>query len=214
MTQAPTKSIRILLAEDHEIVRDGIAAVLNSYASLEVVAQAANGQEAIAAYRMYQPDVMLIDLRMPVLEGVEAIKQVCREFSQARIVILTTYDTDEDIYRGLQAGARGYLLKGTKSEELLKAIHQVYEGKRYIPPDVATKLAQRIQGADLTERELEVLRLMSRGRGSKEISEVLHVSEGTVRFHINNILSKLGVRDRTQAVLTALRRGLARLEDI
>lgn len=213
MNDTQTKPIQILLAEDHDIVRDGIAAVLNSHEQLTVIAQAANGAEAIAAYRAYQPDIALMDLRMPIVEGVEAIKQICGEFPQARIIILTTYDTDEDIYRGLQAGARGYLLKGTKSAELITAIQQVYDGKRYIPSDVAVKLAQRIQGANLTDRELEVLRLMTKGRGSKEMSEVLNVSEGTVRFHINNILSKLGVRDRTQAVLTALRRGLTRLED-
>ncbi|MDX2240070.1 MAG: response regulator transcription factor [Leptolyngbyaceae cyanobacterium bins.302] len=214
MINTQTKPIRILLAEDHDIVRDGIAAVLNSHEQFTVIAQVANGAEAIAAYRTHQPDVTLMDLRMPVVEGVDAIKQIHSEFPQARIIILTTYDTDEDIYRGLQAGAKGYLLKGTKSTELVTAIQQVYNGQRYIPPDVAIKLAQRIQGAELTDRELEVLRLMTKGRGSKEMSAALNVSEGTVRFHINNILSKLGVRDRTQAVLTALRRGLTRLEDI
>lgn len=204
--------ICILVAEDRAIVRDGICTIVDLQPDLTVVAEAKNGEQAVTLYREYQPDVVLMDLRMPIMEGVEAIAKIKAEFSQAKITILTTYDTDEDIYRGLQAGARGYVLKDTTSEELAIAIRTVNSGKRYMPPQVAMKLAQRVANSELTSREMDVLKLLSNGRSNQQIGSVLKITEGTVKFHINNILSKLGVSDRTQAVITALKRGLVRLE--
>ncbi|MBV6624591.1 MAG: response regulator transcription factor [Rivularia sp. (in: Bacteria)] len=207
-----TTTIRTLVAEDHEIVRDGICAIVNQQPDISVVAEAENGEQAVKLYREQQPDVVLMDLRMPKVEGVEAIAQIKSEFSEAKIIILTTYDTDEDIYRGLQAGAKGYLLKDTSSEELATAIRTVYQGKKYVPQHIAIKLAERITSSELTNREMEVLNLLTKGKNNQEIGSLLSITEGTVKFHINNILNKLDVKDRTQAVITAFKRGLARLE--
>ncbi len=206
------QSIRILVAEDHEIVRDGICAIVNQQPDITVVAEAEDGEQAVQLYRESQPDVVLMDLRMPKMEGIEAIAQIKSEFSEAKIVILTTYDTDEDIYRGLQAGAKGYLLKDTSSEELATAIRTVYQGKKYVPQQVAIKLAERITNPELTSRETEVLKLLTKGKSNQEIGSMLKITEGTVKFHVNNIFNKLGVSDRTQAVITAFKRGLSRLE--
>ena len=204
-------SIRVLVAEDHEIVRDGICAIINQQTNLTVVAEAENGNRAVQLYREHQPDIVLMDLKMPVMEGVDAIAQIRSEFTQAKIIILTTYDTDEDIYRGLQAGAKGYLLKDTSAEELATAINTVYRGKKYVPSELAMKLAQRITQPELTNREMEVLLLLTKGKSNQEIASTLTITEGTVKFHVNNILSKLDVSDRTQAVIAAFKRGLARL---
>ena len=204
--------IRILVAEDREIVRDGICAIIAQQSNLTVVAQAKNGEEAVQLYRERQPDVVLTDLRMPVMEGVEEIEQIISEFPQAKIIILTTYDTDEDIYRGLQAGAKGYLLKDTSSEELATAIRTVDQGQKYIPQQVIMKLAERINNTELTKREVEVLKLLTKGKSNQEIGLVLKITEGTVKFHVNNILTKLNVSDRTGAVITAFKRGLVRLD--
>lgn len=204
--------IRLLVVEDHPVVRHGIIAILRQAENMEVIAEAENGLEAIDQYQTHQPDVTLMDLRMPHLEGVEAIARIRAKTPTAQIIILTTYDTDEDIYRGLQAGARGYILKDTTATELIQAIRNVHSGKRYIPSEVALKLADRIDDSDLTERELEVLQLLSKGNSNQEIAAALTISEGTVKFHVNNILSKLGVKDRTQAVIMALKKGLARLD--
>ena len=204
--------IRILVAEDHEIVRDGICAIINQQDDLVVVAEAEDGEQAVQLYRKHQPDIVLMDLRMPTIEGVDAIAKITSDFSQAKIIVLTTYDTDEDIYRGLQAGAKGYLLKDTSAEELAKAIRTVYRGKKYVPQQVAMKLAERITNSELTNREMEVLKLLTKGKSNQEIGSILKITEGTVKFHVNNLLSKLGVSDRTQAVITALKRGLTRLE--
>lgn len=204
--------IRILVVEDHPVVRHGIIAILSQAEDMDVIAEAENGLEAIDQYQTHQPDITLMDLRMPHLEGVEAIARIRAQTPNAQIIILTTYDTDEDIYRGLQAGARGYILKDTTATELIQAIRTVHGGKRYIPSEVALKLADRIDDSDLTERELEVLQLLSKGNSNQEIAAALTISEGTVKFHINNILSKLGVKDRTQAVIMALKKGLARLD--
>ena len=204
--------IRILVAEDREIVRDGICAIIAQQSNLTVVAQAKNGEEAVQLYRELQPDVVLTDLRMPVMEGVEEIEQIISEFPQAKIIILTTYDTDEDIYRGLQAGAKGYLLKDTSSEELATAIRTVDQGQKYIPQQVIMKLAERINNTELTKREVEVLKLLTKGKSNQEIGLVLKITEGTVKFHVNNILTKLNVSDRTGAVITAFKRGLVRLD--
>lgn len=204
--------IRILLAEDHLLVREGFAAIIKDEADMVVVAQAANGQQAVALYRQHQPDITLMDLRMPQINGVEAITQSRAEFPTACIIVLTTYDGDEDIYRGLQAGARGYLLKDMTPEELLDAIRLVYQEQKYIPPQVALKIAEGVNNSALTERESEVLRLMAIGKSNHEIVAALSITERTVKFHVNNILTKLRVIDRTQAVILALKRGLVRLE--
>ncbi|MEG4318379.1 MULTISPECIES: response regulator transcription factor [unclassified Microcoleus] len=203
--------IRVLIADDHYIVRQGLVALLENESDMKVVAQASNGEEAVTMFRQHQPDVALMDLRMPQMDGVAAISAICGEFSRARIVVLTTYDGDENIYRGLQAGAKGYLLKDAEPEELLAAIRAVFEGKKYIPLAVGVKLADRLSGPSLSDRELEVLRLIVGGKSNHEISQVLHVSESTVKFHINNILTKMGVGDRTQAAITALKRGIVSL---
>ncbi|MBD1867091.1 response regulator transcription factor [Leptolyngbya sp. FACHB-541] len=208
MTSSP---IRILVAEDHAVVRDGLVAILNREADMTVVAEAEDGQQAVELYDLHQPDLTLMDLRMPNLDGVEAIAQIRATASQAKIIVLTTYDTDEDIYRGLQAGARGYLLKDTTSEELLQSIHTVHQGQRYVPSNIALKLSDRLGATALTQREQQVIQLLVNGKGNADIMSALNISEGTVKFHINNILNKLNVSDRTQAVIVALKRGLARL---
>ena len=194
--------IRLLITDDHPALREGLSALLERQVDLEVVAMAANGEEAVTLVRTHQPDVILMDLRMPCLEGADAVAAICQEWPQARIIILTTYDGDEDIYRALRAGARGYLLKDAPCDELFTAIRQVHRGQKYIMSQVAQKL---------TERELEVLHLVVQGNTNRDISEALCVAEGTVKFHVRNILEKLGASDRTQAVTIALKRGLARL---
>ncbi len=204
--------IRVLVVEDHTVVRQGIISILSQEDDIAVIAEAENGLEAVERHAEHQPDLTLMDLRMPHLEGVDAIAKIRAQTPTANIIILTTYDTDEDIYRGLQAGARGYVLKDTTASELIKAIRAVHSGQRYIPPEVALKLADRLDGTQLTDRELEVLRCLSKGHSNQEIAALLAISEGTVKFHVNNILSKLGVSDRTQAVIMALKRGLARLD--
>ncbi|PSN07414.1 DNA-binding response regulator [filamentous cyanobacterium CCT1] len=207
-SQAP---IRVLIADDHPALREGLSALLERQADLQVVAMAADGQAAVAQMRAHQPDVILMDLRMPRLEGADAVAMICSEWPEARIIILTTYDGDEDIYRALRAGAKGYLLKDAPCEELFTAIRQVHRGQRYIMSQVAQKLTDRFQRSELTDRELEVLQLLVQGNTNRDISEALCVAEGTVKFHIRNILDKLGAGDRTQAVTIALKRGLARL---
>lgn len=209
MSQSTT--IRVLIVDDHAIVRKGLATIINRDPEMTVIAQAEDGQQAIDAFREYQPDVTLMDLRMPKMGGVEAIMVICAEFKQARIAVLTTYDSDEDIYRGLQAGAQGYLLKDAKPGELLNAIRAIHNGQKYIPPEVGAKLLQRMSNPELSERELEVLRLMAQGMGNQEIGTVLSIGESTVKSHVNRILSKLGVSDRTQAVITAVKRGIVSL---
>src|SRR6185436_5384714 len=181
-------------------------------ADMEVIAQGINGQQALELYREHQPDITLMDLRMPVMSGVDAIAKIRGEFPDARIIVLTTYDGDEDIYRALQAGAQGYLLNDMFREELVEAIRAVHSGLRRIPTSVAAKLADRMGGSQLTARELEVLKLMARGKSNREIASELAITEGTVKGHVNNILSKLGVSDRTQAVTSALQRGIVHLE--
>lgn len=203
--------IRILVVEDHHVVRHGLVALLNSVAGLKVVAEGSNGKEAVELYAQHRPDVALMDLRMPVMGGVEAITAIRKQFPQAHIVVLTTYDGDEDIYRALQAGARGYLLKGMFTEELVDAIRAVHSGRTHIPKEVADRLADRMGGPNLTAREMSVLELIVKGLSNKEIADKLGIFESTVKTHVNNILSKLGVSDRTQAATTALQRGLVHL---
>ena len=204
-------NIRVLIVDDHSIVRQGLTTIINRDPEMTVIAQAEDGQQAIALFREYQPDVTLMDLRMPQMAGVEAITAICAEFIAARIVVLTTYDGDEDIYRGLQAGAKGYLLKDAKPNELLSAIRTIHRGQQYIPPEVGAKLVQRMSNPELSERELDVLRLMAQGMSNLEISTTLSIGESTVKSHVNRIFSKLGVSDRTQAVIIAVKRGIVNL---
>jgi two-component system NarL family response regulator len=178
---------------------------------MTVIAEATNGKQAVEQFRIHQPDITLMDLRMPVMSGVEAISAIRREFPQARIIVLTTFDGDEDIYRSLQAGAQGYLLKDMFFNELEEAVRKVHAGLRRIPNVVADRLAERMGSSNLTGRELEVLEQIVKGKSNKEIASVLRISEATVKSHINNLLSKLGVTDRTQAATTALQRGLVHL---
>ena len=202
-------SIRILIADDHPVVRTGLALMLKYEPDMEAVAEASNGKEAVEMFRLHQPDVTLMDLRMPQMEGVQAITTIRAEFPTARIILLTTYDGDEDIYRGLRAGAKGYLLKDASCEQLLEAIRVVHAGRSRIPPSVGAKLAERMSNPELSDREREVVRLMATGKSNQEIGTALGITEGTVKFHVNNILSKLKVNDRTQAVIVALKRGIA-----
>jgi DNA-binding NarL/FixJ family response regulator len=209
-----TEKIRVLVVEDHHVVRQGLVALLSVEDGLEVVAQAADGVEAIAQFRKHQPAVTLIDLRLPRLSGVEVIERVRMETPGARFIVLTTYDGDEDIYRALQAGARAYLLKGMTSEELISTIRAVHAGKQHIPPAVAQRLAERVGMEELTQRELDVLEQIVRGKSNKEIAVELEISEATVKTHINSLLSKLGVSDRTQAATAAIQRGIVPLESL
>ena len=205
-------SIRILVADDNFLVRLGLGAVLNAQSGMTVVAEAGNGRQAVELFRQHMPDIVLMDLRMPLMTGVEATKDIRSEYPGARIIVLTTYDGDEDIYRALQAGARAYLLKDVLREDLLAAIRAVHAGQRHIPPAVAARLAERLPLSDLTARELEVLKLIVKGMSNSEIGAALTISTGTVKIHVNNILSKLGVSDRTQAATTALQRGIVHLD--
>lgn len=209
-----TEQIRVLVVEDHHVVRQGLVALLSVEDGLEVVAQAADGVEAIAQFRKHQPAVTLIDLRLPRLSGVEVIERVRMETPGARFIVLTTYDGDEDIYRALQAGARAYLLKGMTSEELVSTIRAVHAGRQHIPPAVAQRLAERVGMEELTQRELDVLEQIVRGKSNKEIAAELEISEATVKTHINSLLSKLGVSDRTQAATAAIQRGIVPLESL
>lgn len=206
-----SNSIRLLIADDHTIVRQGLVALLEQEPDLSVIAQAGNGQEAVKLFHRHLPDVVLMDLRMPQMSGVAAIAAICAERSDAHVVVLTTYDGDEDIYRGLRAGAKGYVLKDAEPDQLFAAIRTVSAGKKYIPLDVGAKLAERMDSPQLSDRELEVIHLIVAGQSNQAISNALHISESTVKFHVNNILVKLGVTDRTQAAMVALRRGITSL---
>lgn len=202
------KVIRVLVVDDHPVVRHGLVAVIKEAPDILVVGQAVNGREAVTIFHQQQPDVTLMDLRMPLMDGVAAIAAICAEFPAAGIIVLSTYDSDENIYQGLYSGAKGYLLKDAEPEELLRAIRAVNQGQKYIPPQIGAKLLERMATPELTEREFEVLRLLAQGKSNQEIAKALNVVEGTVKFHLNKILSKLGVSDRTQAVIAAFRRGI------
>ncbi|MBW4638637.1 MAG: response regulator transcription factor [Gloeocapsa sp. UFS-A4-WI-NPMV-4B04] len=211
MTMSQPTKIRVLIVDDHSLVAEGLANIINYDPEMTVVAQAEDGQQAIYRYREHQPDVTLMDLRMPRMGGVEAITAICTEFKSARIIVLTTYDGDEDIYRGLRVGAQGYLLKDAKPNELLNAIRIIHSGQHYVSPTVARKLVERMNNPVLSERELEVLRLMAQGLSNQDIGTALNIGESTVKSHVTRILSKLGVNDRTQAVIVAVKRGFVSL---
>lgn len=203
--------VRILIVEDHHVVRQGLVALLSARTDVEVVGQASDGLEAVAQFRLLRPDITLMDLQLPRLSGVDAIAQIRAESASARIIVLTTFDGDEDIYRSLQAGAKAYLLKGMTLQELIETIHAVHGGRARIPAAIAEKLAERVAGQELTPRELCVLERIVAGRANKDIASDLHISEPTVKSHVNSLLGKLGVADRTHAATLALQRGIVHL---
>jgi two-component system NarL family response regulator len=204
-------TIRVLIIEDHPVVRQGLVALLSNAPDIEVVGSAADGVAAMEIFKSVRPDVTLMDLQMPRLGGVEAIQRIRSQWPDARIIVLTTFDGDEDIYRAMQAGAKAYLLKGMEVEELLAAIRAVHAGHARVPSSIAEKLAQRVASQDLTAREVEVLERILAGRANKEIANDLNISEATVKSHVNSLLSKLGVDDRTHAAMVALQRGIVHL---
>ena len=203
--------IRLLIADDHLVVRVGLRSMLDTQPGMAVVAEAANGREAIELFREHKPDVTLMDLRMPIMGGVEATIAIREEFPDARVIVLTTYDGDENIYRALRAGAMAYLLKDIPRGEFLDDVRAVYSGQYCIPPAVAARLAQRMPYSELSSREMEVLKLIVEGLSNKEIGSALTISESTVKNHVNSILAKLRVSDRTHAATMALRRGIVML---
>lgn len=205
------KTIRLLVADDHPIVRQGLVAILNAQPDMHVIAEANNGKEVIEQFRLHQPDVAILDLQMPEVGGVEAITTIRAEFPNAAIIMFSIYETDEDIYQGLRAGAKAYLLKDTPCPEILEVIRAVSEGQRYVPADIGTKLAARMERPNLSDREFEVLSLMAKGKNNKAIASELNITENTVKFHVTNVMIKLGASDRTHAVVNALRQGIIKL---
>lgn len=207
----PVAPARVLVVDDHALLRTGVANIINQESDLRVIAEASNGLEAVAAFERYRPDVTLLDLRMPVMEGVEAVRQIRERDPNAKVIVLTTYDTDEDISRALKAGAKAYVLKDISADGLIGCIHDVLAGKTYLAPAAAAKLAEGVTRVQLTPRELSTLRLIADGRSNKEIASELHISERTVKTHLGHLFDKLGVTSRTEAVKIATRRGLVRL---
>jgi DNA-binding NarL/FixJ family response regulator len=205
------KRIRILIVDDHSVVREGLVSLVKRKSDMVVVGEGSNGREAVELWKKHRPDVTLLDLRMPVLDGVGAIKEIRELDENAQIVVLTTYDGDEDIYRAIKAGAKAYLLKDTARDALVNTVRRVHAGETYLPPQLAAKLAERVSGEALSPREVEVLQRMAVGKSNKEIGAELFISEGTVKTHLKSIFSKLDVVSRTEAVATATRRGLIQL---
>lgn len=203
--------IRVLIADSNAIFRQGLHAIVEGEADMQVVGQAGDAREAVAAYAQFRPDVTILDLRMPEMECLNAIKAIRTENPRARIVILTAYDGAEDIVRGLRAGASGYLLKEASPQEVIETIRAVHSGKKRVDPDIASKLAEHAVSDDLSEGERKVLSFMSEGKSNPQIAEALALSESTIKFHVNNILLKLDAANRTEAVVTGLKRGLIRL---
>jgi two-component system NarL family response regulator len=202
--------IRVLLADDHAVVRSGLAAIIGLQDDLQVVGEAADGEQAVSAWRTLQPDVTLMDLRMPGIEGVSAIRAIRSEHPRAAIIVLTTFDHDEDIYAGLRAGAKAYLLKDVQPEELYRCIRAVHAGHAYLQPRVAAKLAQRVREEALTERESQILELLALGRSNRAIARQLFISESTVKSHLKSLFAKLDATSRAEAISLAARRGLVK----
>lgn len=211
MSDDPNPVIRVLCVDDHPLVRKGIASILANEPDMQLVAEAANGREAVRTFREWLPDVTLMDLRMPELDGIAATRAIREEFPDARIIALTSYEGDQDIYRALDAGVRGYLLKEAVHAEVLRAIRTVHAGKRLMSPEVAQRLSEYFPQMALTPRETEVLGLVANGLGNKEIADRLGTATGTIKIHVQNILEKLSASDRTQAVTIAIQRGILHL---
>jgi DNA-binding NarL/FixJ family response regulator len=203
--------IRVLAVDDHALLRDGIAALIGNQADMELVAEASNGREAVELFRQHHPDVTLMDLQMPEMGGIDALSAIRGEFPEARIIVLTTYAGDVQVFRALKAGARGFLLKGLLRKELLDTIRAVHAGQKRLPPEIAAEVAEHATDETLTPREIDVLRLIAGGNANKEIAAQLSVTEETVKGHVKNILAKLGASDRTHAVTIGLKRGMIEL---
>jgi DNA-binding NarL/FixJ family response regulator len=212
MVQSPPNLIRILTVDDHPLLRKGIAALVSGEPDLKLIAEASNGEEAIAAFRSHRPDVTLMDLQMPGIDGIGAIGRIRDEFPDARIIVLTTYTGDTQVLRALRAGARAYILKGHVHKELLETIRAVHAGQKRIPPDIAADLAEHTMDDELTEREVDVLKLVAAGNANKQIADQLSIGEATVKSHVSSILSKLGANDRSHAVTIGLQRGIFALD--
>ncbi len=206
-----SKLIRILVVDDHFMVRMGLSASLNVESDMEVIAEAGAGEAALEAYRKHSPTVVIMDVRLPGMSGSETVAAILSEFPDAAILMLSTHSGEEEIYRSLRAGARGYVLKSVMREELLRAIREVFAGRRYVDATVAAVLAGRVSHRTLTSRELEVLRMVARGLGNKEIAAALNIAEVTVKLHVSHVLEKLNVKDRTEAATAALQRGIISL---
>jgi DNA-binding NarL/FixJ family response regulator len=204
--------IRILTVDDHPLLREGIAALVNAEPDMELVAEASNGEEAIKQFRLHHPDITLMDIQMPNMNGTEAISRIRSEFPNAKIIVLSTYSGDVQVLRAIKAGARGYIVKGYVHRELLEAIRSVHAGHKRIPPDIAAELAEHAADDALTAREIDVLRLIAAGNANKQIADKLSIEETTVKSHIASILSKLGANDRTHAVTIGLQRGIIELD--
>jgi len=212
MTTNVKKKIRVMVVDDHFVVRMGLSGSINLEADMIVESEASTGEQAIAMYREHQPDIVLMDLRLPAMSGTDATKIICQEFPTAAIIMLSTHDGEEDIYRSLQAGARTYLVKTAVRQELIDTIRAVHAGERRISASVGARLADRVTRPDLTAREMDVLGLIVKGRSNKEIASELSIAEVTVKLHVGHVLAKLGVNDRTQATTTALQRGIIRMD--
>jgi DNA-binding NarL/FixJ family response regulator len=211
-TGRPASSfIRVLIADDHALVREGLLAILRGQADLRVVAEAASGDDAVRLWSVHHPDITLMDLRMPGLDGLQALQAVRAQDASARVILLTAYDNDEYVYRGMRAGARAYLVKSLCPDELVRCIRQVQAGEVVLPPCIAAKLAGRVGSHELTDRETEVLRLLARGQSNKEIASTLFIGETTVKSHLKRLFAKLSVMSRTEAVAAASQRGLVQL---
>jgi DNA-binding NarL/FixJ family response regulator len=207
-----TKPIRILVVDDHFMVRMGLSASLNAEPDMQVVAEVGNGQTALDAYQQYRPNLVLMDVRLPGMSGAETTAAIVRNDPEARVLMLSTHSGEEEIYRAMQAGARGYILKSVLREDLLRAVRDVHDGRRHLDPIVASHLAERMSHKSLTSRELEVLRMVAKGWGNKEIASALSIAEITVKLHVSHVLEKLNVKDRTEAATAAVRRGIITLD--
>jgi len=206
------EKIKVMVVDDHPLMRVGVASIVNARSDMTVVAQAGSGEESVTLFLKHKPDVTLMDLRLPGISGVDAIRSIRKTHPRARFVVLTTYEGDADIHRALEAGAQGYVIKGMPYQTLVEALQRVHQGGRFLPPPVARALASRTPDSELSAREQEVLSLLARGKSNKDIASSLHIAENTVKCHVSAILLRLNVSDRTEAVVTALHRGLIHLD--